>query len=344
MDEGNHKRPTLRMVADRAGVSVATASYVFSGARDAGSGVAEATSERVLAAAAELHYRPNNAARSIRTGKTNTVQISVSLLSDPWSLATVEAINEEAQKAGLTALVLPSGDWYEALSRVECDAAYVGLAHDDEVSRQHLSELVNRGMRLVVFSETVEPAGFDVIRSDALPGCQLIMDHLLERHTAIACLTVEAMLDLSTPANRYGVYRERMAAAGLEIPPEFVATYLDDEESAFDAAVRLLSGPNRPTAIYTTTDFAGIAAIHAAHMLGLRVPEDVAITGVGNAPAAQRVTPTLTTAGPDNIFELQAQLVVARALETGATTPQEYDLPWSLRPGASTYIESIINS
>lgn len=344
MDEGNHKRPTLRMVADRAGVSVATASYVFSGARDAGAGVAEATSERVLAAAAELHYRPNNAARSIRTGKTNTVQISVSLLSDPWSLATVEAINEEAQHAGLTALVLPSGDWYEALSRVECDAAYIGLAHDDEVSRQQLGELVNRGMRLVVFSETVEPAGFDVIRSDALPGCHLIMDHLLEHHTAIACLTVEAMLDLSTPANRYGVYRERMAAAGLEIPPEFVATYRHDEESAFDAAVRLLSGPNRPTAIYTTTDFAGIAAIHAAHMLGLRVPEDVAITGVGNAPAAQRVTPTLTTAGPDNIFELQAQLVVARAVETGPSAAQEYDLPWSLRPGGSTHVESINNS
>ena len=332
------------MVADRAGVSVATASYVFSGARDAGAGVAEATSERVLAAAAELHYRPNNAARSMRTGKTNTVQISVSLLSDPWSLATVEAINEAAQHAGLTALVLPSGDWYESLSRVECDAAYIGLMSDDEVSRQQLDELVKRGMRLVVFSETVEQAGFDVIRSRALPGCHLIMDHLLERHTEIACLAAEAMLDLSAPANRYGVYRERMAAAGLEVPPEFVATYRNDQQSAFDSAVRLLTGPRRPTAIYATTDFAGIAAIHAAHMLGLRVPEDVAITGIGNAPAAQQVTPTLTTVGPDDIFELQAELVVSRALDTGPSAPQEYDLPWSLRPGGSTHLESMSDS
>lgn len=337
-DRGVPKRPTLRMVAERAGVSVATASYVFSGARNAGAGVAEATSERVLAAASDLNYRPNSAAQAIRTGKTNTVQISVELLSDPWSLATVDAINAAAQKAGLTALVLPSGDWYEALSRVECDAAYVGLTKDNEESRQQLAELVSRGMRLVVFSETVEVAGFDVIRSNALPGCHLAMDHLLERHTAIACLTAENMLNVPTQS-RYGVYQDRMAAAGLDVPPEFVGTYTN-EESAFNSALRLLSEPNRPTAIYATTDFAGIAAIRAAHMLGLRVPEDVAITGVGYAPLTQHVTPTLTTVGPDDVFELQAQLVIARALETGPSTPQEYDLPWALRPGASTDLGS----
>jgi len=324
------------MVADRAGVSVATASYVFSGARDAGSGVAEATSARVLAAAAELNYRPNNTARAMRTGRTKTVLISVWLLNDPWSLAIVDAISEAAQSAGLTALVLPSGDWYEALSRVECDAAYIGLTSDDEVSRERLRQLVSREMRLIVFSETVEPAGFDVVRSHAIPGCHLVMDHLLERHTAIACLADESMLALPSRANRFGVYLDRMAAAGLDVPPGFVATYRNDQHSAFDSAVRLLTQPHRPTAIYTTTDFAGVEAIHAAHLLGLRVPQDVAVTGIGNAPAARQVTPTLTTVGPDNVFELLARTVVDRALETKPSSPRSYDLPWSLVPGAST--------
>ena len=84
------RRPTLRMVADLAGVSTATVSYVFSGRGGGGSGVAEHTAARVHAAARELNYRPNRAARTIRTGRSDTVQLSLHMLSDPWSLAVAD--------------------------------------------------------------------------------------------------------------------------------------------------------------------------------------------------------------------------------------------------------------
>ena len=334
------RRPTLRMVADLAGVSTATVSYVFSGRGGGGSGVAEHTAARVHAAARELNYRPNRAARTIRTGRSDTVQLSLHMLSDPWSLAVAAAVNEEANRHGLTTLILADGDWYAALDRVESDVAYLDGAVDTDDGKRKLASLVERGQRLVVFSETLEPDGYDVIRSDAIPGCYLAMDHLLERHTAIGCLVAEGAFR-ATGRSRYTPYVERMRSSGLPIVPSHTATFTETQASAFTAAVTLLSQPERPTAIYATTDFAAIAAINAAHMLGLRVPHDVAVIGVGNTPDARLASPTLTTVGPTtDFYERQAEIIVARALESHTEEPRLHDFRWSLVMGGSTDLDT----
>lgn len=340
---GGRRRPTLRMVAELAGVSTATVSYVFSGrgGGESGVGVAEPTARRVLEAAEQLNYRPNRAARAIRTGRTDMVQLSLHMLSDPWSLAVADAVNAEANRHGLTTLILADGDWHTALDRVESDVAYLDGVNDTEEGRRKLADLVDRGQRLVVFSETLEPDGYDVIRSSAIPGCELAMEHLLERHTAIGCLAAEAAVTgAATGVTRYTPYLERLRAHGIEPEPAFTATFADTQASAFTAAVALLSGGRRPTAIYATTDFAAIAAINAAHMLGLRVPHDVAVVGVGNTPDAQLVAPTLTTVGPTGFYERQAEIIVARALEQPPSAPALHEFPWSLVPGGSTDLDA----
>ncbi|MFD4422377.1 LacI family DNA-binding transcriptional regulator [Agromyces sp. NPDC058484] len=346
---GRRRRPTLRMVADAAGVSTATVSYVFSGRNGGDSGVAPDTERRVLDAAEQLNYRPNRAARTIRTGRSDTVQLSLHMLSDPWSLAVAGAVNAEAVRHGLTTLILADGDWYASLDRVESDVAYLDGAADTDEGRRKLAALVERGQRLVVFSETLEPDGYDVIRSDAIPGCFLAMDHLLERHTAIGCLAAEGAVRAADDAeraaegagrSRYTPYLERMRERGLPVDPAHTATYAGTQASAFAAAVALLSQHDRPTAIYATTDFAAIAAINAAHMLGLRVPHDVAVVGVGNTPDARLSTPTLTTVGPTDFYDRQAQIIVARALEPHTPEPTLHDFPWSLFPGGSTDLDA----
>lgn len=329
------------MVAERAGVSTATVSYVFSG-RDgvSGAGVAPDTVRRVREAAEQLNYRPNRSARAMRTGRTETVQLALHMLSDPWALAVADAVNAEAKQHDLTTLILADGDWHAALDRIECDVAYLDQAPDTEAGRRHLADLVERGQRLVVFSETLEPNGFDVIRSEALPGCELAMDHLLERHVEIGCLAAESMGSVPEQRSRYSVYREKMAARGLEIDPSWVQRYADTQASAFEAAVALLTSARRPSAVYATTDFAAIAVINAAHMLGLRVPHDVAVTGVGNTPSALSVTPTLTTVGPTDFYSRQAKVIVDRALADDAEPTRLHEFPWSLFAGGSTDLDT----
>ncbi|QEO16139.1 LacI family transcriptional regulator [Agromyces intestinalis] len=328
------------MVADLAGVSTATVSYVFSGRSGSdGPGVAEETAKRVLDAAERLNYRPNRSARAIRTGRTGMVQLSLHMLSDPWSLAVAEAVNAEANRHGLTTLILADGDWHTALDRVESDVAYLDAAGADGDARAKLHDLVERGQRLVVFSESLEPDGFDVIRSDAIPGCFLAIDHLLEQHTAIGCLAAEvAVRGADHGVTRVTPYLERLREGRIDAGRALTATFADTQASAFSAAVDLLSGERgpRPTAIYATTDFAAIAAINAAHMLGLRVPHDVAIVGVGNTPDARVVAPTLTTVGPTDFYERQAEIIVGRALEHEPAPARLHEFAWSLFPGGST--------
>ncbi|UAJ79207.1 LacI family DNA-binding transcriptional regulator [Leifsonia sp. ZF2019] len=307
-------RPTMKAVAQEAGVSTATVSYVLSGRAGGGPGVSEATVQRVRDAVERLGYRPNASARAVRTGRTGLIHLSLHMLSDPWSLAVAAAVNEAANEHGLTTMILADGDWYTALNAQRADVAYIdGLGGDRADAERKLSELVESGQRLVVFDERLEPNGFDVIRSDAIPGSRLAVEHLLERHTDIACLTTRTAY-ASTGESRYTVYRDALRQRGLPVREDRVAFFEDTQASAFTAAIELLSGYDRPTAIYATTDFAAIAVVNAAHRLGLRVPDAVSVIGVGNTPDARLVEPALSTVGPPDFYRKQARIIVDRAL------------------------------
>lgn len=321
-------RPTLRMVADEAGVSAATASYVLSGRPSTarGPGASEATRERIREAAQRLGYVPNQAARGIRTGTTQVIQLSLSMLSDPWSLAVAEAVNTAGRARDLETMILADGDWYRALERRPSDVAFLDSVPDTALNRERLRTLASHGQRLIVFSETIEPDGFDVIRSDAAPGGEIAADRLLATHEDIACVTAASVL-ATPPPNRLTAFQHRLLEHGVR--HDRIATYDGDAATAFTAAMTLLDSTDRPTAIYATTDFAAIASIHAAHRLGLSVPRDVAVIGLGNTPAGELTSPTLTTVGPLDFYSDLADNVVA--LATGGREPGTlHEFPWAL--------------
>ncbi|MFK3671070.1 LacI family DNA-binding transcriptional regulator [Leifsonia aquatica] len=332
------KRTTVHDVAEAAGVSIATVSYVMAdrplrpsgGRRYSGE-----TEARVKEAAHRLNYRPNPAAKAVRTGQTGVVQLSLSMLSDPWTLAVVDSVNAVAKQHGLTTTILADGDWAEALERQPTDVAFIDNVPPGHEAAGRLRRLVESGQRLVVFDETLEPAGFDVVRSAALPGCSLAVEHLLESHTRIGCLTAASARSSLVPS-RFTPFVELLSAAGIEIREGWVAEFTESNESAYLAATQLLGRPDRPTAIYATTDFAALAAINAAHRLGMRVPGDVAVIGVGNTRAGERSDPTLSTVGPECFYESVAEIVVAKALEQRPMPGVIHEFPWSLIPREST--------
>lgn len=324
-------RTTLRMVAERAGVSTATVSYVLSGRSGGRTGVSEATVKRVRAAAEELDYFPNQAARAIRTGRTNLVLLSLTMLADPWAQAISDTVSSTGAPAGLTTLILADGDWAGVLNRQSADAAFIDhVGSGDEV--EALRRLARRGYRLVVFSEDLEPEGFDVIRSDAIPGCRLAMRHLLQDHERVGCLSLAPEISKS---QRFQVYLDEMAAAGLKVRDDHVEFHERTAPSAFAAATRLLSRDDPPSAIYAISDFAAIAAIQAAARLRLRVPEDVAIIGVGNTIEGEQTAPTLSSVGPTDFFTRVAEIIRDRALGV-APEPSLHEFEWSLFAREST--------
>lgn len=194
------------------------------------------------------------------------MMLSLTMISDPWSLSVSNAVSSVAGPAGLTPIILADSDWRTALVRQNADAVfidYAGLPGDAEL----LASMAEQ-QHLVVFSETLEPHGFDVIRSEAGSSCAAAMDHLLAEHTKIAILGTTRIRE---GAVRYGAHRDGLERAGLEFREDYVGVYEQDAMGAHEAATRLLQQPDRPTTIFASTDFAAIAAIHAAQRLQLRV-------------------------------------------------------------------------
>ncbi|MGO4433910.1 LacI family DNA-binding transcriptional regulator [Paenarthrobacter sp. RAF9] len=328
-------RPTIRMVAELAGVSTATVSYVLSGRRgDGGPGVSDPTAEKVKAAAERLGYRPNQAARAIRTGRTNTVILSLTMLSDPWSLSVIEAVQKAAAPLGITPMILGDADWVKVLGTHNADAVFVDAVSKGQ--RDELRKLAEHGTTLVVFDEGLDAEGFDVIRSIAGPGCRMAVEHLLHGHRKIACLTPATAQGTSGGA-RYRAYSEALAAAGIAEREDYLGLFDGTSAGAYAAATRVLSMPDRPTAIYATTDFAAVSAINAAQRLGLAVGTDVDIIGVGNTVEGERMSPSLSTVGPVDFFDKLARLLLRRATgQTGDSAggaskePGVLDFPWHL--------------
>ncbi|MDI2036196.1 LacI family DNA-binding transcriptional regulator [Paenarthrobacter nitroguajacolicus] len=319
-------RPTIRMVAELAGVSTATVSYVLSGRRgDGGPGVSDPTAEKVKAAAERLGYRPNQAARAIRTGRTNTVILSLTMLSDPWSLSVIEAVQKAAGPLGITPMILGDADWVKVLGTQNADAVFVDAVREDQ--RDDLRKLAERGTTLVVFDETLDPDGFDVVRSIAGPGCRMAVEHLLHGHARLACLT-PATVGGTSGGSRYRAYSGALATAGITEREDYVGLFDGTTAGAYAAATRLLSMPDRPTAIYATTDYAAVSAINAAQRLGLEVGADVDIIGVGNTVEGERMSPSLSTVGPVDFFDKLARRLLKRA--TDHVDPAVLDFPWHL--------------
>ena len=324
-------RPTIKSVAAAAGVSTATVSYVLSGrsGKDgsrSGSGVAPATVLRVQEAALALGYRPNQSARAIRTGRTNLLMLSLTMISDPWALDVSRAVGAAAAQRGITPMILADTDWRVALKRQNADVTFIDGA--EEPGDAELLAQAARLQRLVVFSDTMEPEGFDVVRPLAGSSCEQAVDHLTGRHRRVACL-ISSRHSMSTLDIRLGAYTRGLAKAGLDYRGDYIETYDRDGLSAFDAALRLLQRADRPTAIYATTDFAAIAAIHAAQRLQLRIPEDVEVLGIGNTTEGERMTPSLTTVGPEGFFDGLAAFLLDRA-ENPDGPAGILEFPWKL--------------
>jgi LacI family transcriptional regulator len=315
-------RPTLRMVAKEAGVSVATVSYVLSG-RHRSHTIKESTADRVREVASRLGYRRNDAARAIRTGKSDLVLLSLSVLADPWSQAVAETVSTAVSPLGKTALIVADGDWRTVLANRTPDVIFIDSVQPDVAPE--LEAFAAHGVQIVAFSETLEPRGFDVIRSGAEPRCHLAVEHLLEHHGRVGALTSR-----TSGFARYDAYVNTLRGAGQPIRPEDVEIFEQHPEGAYRAAMTLLSKPDRPTALYCTTDFAAIAAVRAAHRLRIDVPRDLAVVGVGNTPEGEHLDPSLSTVGPVGFNEALARIIVGRLTDREGAPGEVFDFPWQL--------------
>jgi DNA-binding LacI/PurR family transcriptional regulator len=283
--------PTIRDVAERAGVSKSLVSLVL---RNAGS-VSQAKRQAVLAAAAELGYRVNAAARSLSERRTHTVGVLLDDMRNPWFVDLLDGLNHTLSARGLTMLMADGHlsrragqDLVASFMELRVDGVVaVGTLPDPSI----LGAIAARLPTVVAGARDGETADLDVVANDDALGGRIATEHLISLgHRVVAHISGRGKVgDL-----RRGSFEETMRAHGLTASATIEAGD-HTEEGGYRAAVRLLSSPSPPTAIFGYNDISCVGALTAAEELGLKVPTDLSIVGYDNTYLAQLRHLWLTT-------------------------------------------------
>ena len=148
--------PTIRDVAERAGVSLTTVSYVLSGRSGGTTRISRSTQDRVMAAVGDLGYVPNQAARGMRRGRTDLVAIAIEDLEWPPDRALAAVAAAILPRHGYQPVILLGQSWRQFMLAGGADGVIVGVLPASEEEDQAIAELARRGIAQVVISESVK--------------------------------------------------------------------------------------------------------------------------------------------------------------------------------------------
>ncbi|WP_344012598.1 LacI family DNA-binding transcriptional regulator [Streptomyces thermospinosisporus] len=283
--------PTIRDVAERAGVSKSLVSLVLRGSDQ----VRPERREAVLRAARELGYRPNAAARSLSERRTRTVGVLLNDLRNPWFVDLLDGLNSLLHAGGLRMLLSDARlnrrtgqDPADPLLDLRVDGLVVVGTLPDPAALEPVAEripVVLAGAREEV------PPGVDVVAGDDEHGVRLVTEHLIGLgHRRVAHIAgYGAVGELRRRSFEETMRGHGLAGGALVTPGDMT------EEGGYRAAVRLLSRADRPTAILAVNDIACVGALSAAGELGLDVPGDVSVAGYDNTSLSRLRHLWLTT-------------------------------------------------
>lgn len=304
-------RVTIIDVAKRAGVSVASTSRALNGL------VASAeTVQKVRAAAAELGYTADSTARSLKLGRTQQLAYAVADIGNPVYVEMMGAIERVVAASDYRLVISSTGEadatveLVRSLGRGFVDGMVISpLRVTDEL----VAAIADAPVPVVVLGHLPDGAQADTVMADSARGMALVVDHLVdEGRRRLAFINGPA--DTTPGRLRRDGFRRAVTSAQDVSSIEVAAADFTIAEG-YRAAIELFEDPDVEfDAVVAANDLIGIGALHAADDLGLRIPEDFAITGVDDTELAQVSRPGLTSVdlGAAERGRVAAELLVAR--------------------------------
>jgi LacI family transcriptional regulator len=294
MKGGSIVGPTIRDIAKAANVSTAAVSYVINDKP----GVSEETRLKIQRIMREMNYRPNPQARGLAAKRTGMLGLMIPDITDPFYVNVVRGVEAESNQLGYTlTLCTTHGDAERernvagTLTSNWVDGVIM-MAY--KLSPSELEKLSKHKVPIVVI-DNPEVAGLipSIMVNNTALG-RTATAYLVEMgHTRIGF--IHGVEGSNSSAARYEGYVQALKSHGLEPDPDLVERGDFSYEHGLAAAHRLLSLPNRPTAIFAANDQMAFGVMNAATELGLSVPEDISVIGVDDIEAAALVVPGLTT-------------------------------------------------
>jgi DNA-binding LacI/PurR family transcriptional regulator len=315
----------LKEVAELSGVSMRTVSNVVRGTGRASA----STRARVLRAVEELGYRPNAAARGLRTGRSGVLSLAVPGLSVPYFAELADNVMREAALHGCTVLVECTDGRPETELRIalgQGDQLVDGVILSPLALDQEAVAEAETRAPLVLLGERVHDLPCTHVMIDNEQAAREATEHLLALgRRRIAVIGRQQSPYAETSRVRLAGYRAALRAAGLEYDEALAreATWYGraDGAAAMTALLRL-GGAKRPDAVFCFADTLAEGAMHAVREAGLRIPEDIAFVGFDDLDQARYAAPPLTSVAPDKreLARLAVDALLNR-IEGGAAEP-----------------------
>jgi DNA-binding LacI/PurR family transcriptional regulator len=304
---------TLKDVARAVGVSRTTVSNAFNRPDQLSADLRQ----RILAIAKQMGYLgPNPMGRMLRTGHTGAIGLifhdSLSYaFADPTAILFLQGVAQICEAAQASLLIVPVSDQGAVQQTIQQAAVDGFIVYCLPNQSDALTQVKQRQLPIVVVDQP-NVQGFPSVYIDDRQAAYEAAKHLIDlHHRHLAIISLEFSEDLHIGAvdrhrietaafpitqRRWQGYMNAIEAAGLDadaVPIEECAG--NSEESAFQAALRLLNKTPRPTGILAMSDRLAVGALRAAEQLGLAVPAEVSIVGFDDIPLASRTRPRLTT-------------------------------------------------
>ena len=331
--------PTLRDVAEAAGVHAATASRALNPATR---GLVNAeTARRVIKVAESLGYRPNPIARGLKTAKSGTVGLVIPDLTNPLFPPIVRGIEDVLEPAGYSGLIVNTDNdlgreraQIESLRSRQVEGLIVATAL---IHHPLLTQLHREGVTMVMVNRRAEGVDVPSITPDDAVGVTLAIEHLAGLgHRRIAHLS--GPQTTSTGVVRSRAFRSAVHDLGLDDDPDLVTTCEHwSEEDGARGLRDLLDRKVDFTAVVAGNDLIALGCYDVFAERGLRCPDDVSVVGFNDMPFLDKLRPPLTSVSvPHHQIGVEAARTLLEAIAEPDRPARSVLLPHSLSVRGST--------
>lgn len=329
------KRPTLRDVAELAGVSKATAARVVSNDYAL---VREQTRERVLSAVRRLGYERNAVAGSLRSERTTMIALSIPDITNPFWPEVARGVQDTVEQSGYT-VVLMNNDW-----NAEREALHLRKMRQNQFDGLIINptgtlnaDLMEISVPVVLLGSGEAYPDFDTVSSNSAQAGDLAMEHLIalgHRRIGLIAGPLRRLKSFTHRDTYVKAYREH----GLDFDPALIVQTTFTQEGGYTAMQQLLAISSPPTAVFAVNDIIALGALQAIQTTGLRVPEEMSVIGMDDIFAATTTYPPLTTIAKPKyaIGVTAARFLLARIASTKTIEPHHTLLSCTLVQRHST--------
>ena len=312
-----HRPATRADVARYAGVSTAVVSYVVN---DGPRRVAPETAARVRAAIEILNYRPNVNARALKKGSTEILGVVLPEITNPFFAEYAHAIELAAAAHGYV-LVVATSDANEANeSRIVSDLAdrhVDGLLISTVRSPSEFRAIRPSGRRTVLINCSTPFDGYPAVGPASRDGARQLVNHLItvHGHQSIALIIGESSEPVPEPREQgwSDAFQEH------DLPPGPIVRTSFSRLGGYEAALRLLNWPTRPSAIFAASDELCTGTLKAIREAGLRCPDDIAVVSYDGTTESEYCWPPLTVARQP--IQAMAEAAVSAVLNLNPPAP-----------------------